>query len=221
MKCVEGSENYLLDNPYYRMEPNNSYIRILHASPDAPAVDIYANDKLVAKDLSYRNFTPYLNIPSGNTNIRVFIAGRKINPLVNTNIFIPAKSIFTIAVAGKPSQITLLAIPEPIRIVPRGKALIRFAHLSPGAPNVDIVLPNGNKLFTNVAYKGFTDYIPIDGGTYEFDVKAAATSKTVLIVPNINMKSGNIYTIYAVGLVSGKPSLQVLIPLDGSTYLKV
>lgn len=218
---MEGNENYILNNPYYRMEPNNSYIRILHASPDAPAVDIYANDKLIAKNLSYRNFTPYLNIPSGNTNVRVFIAGRKMNPLVNTNIFIPAKSIFTIAAAGKPSQITFLALPEPIRTVPRGKALIRFAHLSPDAPNVDIIFPNGNKLFTNVAYKGFTDYMPVDGGIYTFDVRAAGTSKTVLTVPNINIKSGNIYTIYAIGLTKGKPSLQVLIPLDGNTYLKV
>lgn len=217
---MEDRGNYVLNNPYYRMEPMNSYIRILHASPDAPVVDIYANDKLIAKNLSYRNFTPYLNISSGNTNIRVFTAGRKMNPLINTNIFIPAKSIFTIAASGKSSQMGLLALPEPIRTVPRDKALIRFAHLSPDAPNVDIVLPNGNKLFTSVAYKNFTDYIPVDGGTYTFDAKVTTTSKVILTVPNINIKSGNIYTIYAVGLVTSKPSLQVLIPLDGNTYLK-
>ncbi len=217
---MEDRENYILNNPYYRMEPMNSYVRILHASPDAPVVDIYANDKLIAKNLSYRNFTPYLNIPSGNTNIRVFNAGRKMNPLINTNIFIPAKSIFTIAAAGKSSQIGLLVLPEPIRTVPRDKALIRFAHLSPNAPNVDMVLPNGNKLFTNVAYKSFTEYIPVDGGTYTFDIKVSTTSKVILTVPNINLKSGNIYTIYVIGLVTAKPSLQVLIPLDGNTYLK-
>ncbi|MDF2674782.1 MAG: hypothetical protein K0R09_3050 [Clostridiales bacterium] len=217
---MDGNENYILNNPYYRMEPTNSYIRILHASPDTSLVDVFANDKLIAKNLSYRNFTPYLNIPSGNTNIRVFLAGRKMNPLINTNIFIPAKSIFTIAVADKSSQIGLLALSEPIKTVPSGKALIRFAHLSPGTPNVDIILPNGNKLFTNVAYKSFTDYISVEAGSYTFDIRATATTKSVLTVPNINIKSGNIYTIYAVGLSTGKPSLQALIPLDGNTYLK-
>lgn len=217
---MNGNENYILNNHYYRMEPINSYIRILHASPDTSLVDIYANDKLIAKNLSYRNFTPYLNIPSGNTNLRIFLAGRKINPLINTNIFVPAKSIFTIAVAGKSSQIGLLALPEPIKTLPSNKALVRFAHLSPGTPNVDIVLPNGNKLFTNVAYKSFTDYISVEAGTYIFDIRVTNTTKNILTIPNISIKSGNIYTIYAVGLLTGKPSLQVLIPLDGNTYLK-
>lgn len=213
-------QSYILNNHYYRMEPVNSHIRILHVSPDAPAVDVYVNNKLVAKNLSYRNFTPYLNIPSGNTNIRVFITGRKMNPLINTNIFIPPESIFTIAAAGKSSQIGLLVLPEPIKSIPVGNALIRFAHLSPDAPNVDMVLPNGNELFTNVSFKDYTGYIPIEEGTYTFEIKGTATSKVILTVPNINIKAGNIYTIYAVGLLAGKPSLQVLIPLDGNTYLK-
>lgn len=213
-------ENYILDNAFYRMEPENSYIRILHASPDASAVDVYANDKLIAKNLSYRDFTSYLNVPSGNTNIRIFIAGRKLNPLINTNIFIPSKSIFTIAASGLSSKIELLAIPEPVNAVQSGKVLIRFAHISPNAPNVDVVLNNGNKLFSSVAYKSYTDYSSIKGGIYTFFIKDANTSRVILTVPNINLKSGNIHTIYAVGLVPGKPSLQVLIPLDGNTYLK-
>lgn len=214
-------EGYTLNSPYYRMEPVNSHIRFLHASPDTPSIDIYINDKLIGRNLSYRNFTPYINIPSGNTNIRVFITGRKINPLINTNIFIPAKSIFTLSAAGKSSQIGLLALPEPIRNVPAGKALIRFAHLSPDAPNVDLALSNVSKLFTNVAYKNYTDYIPIGGGTHNFEVKVSSTSKVILKVPNINIRSGNIHTFYFVGLAAGKPPLQVLIPLDGNTYLKL
>lgn len=217
---MKNNESYVLNNPYFRMEPVNSYIRLFHASPDAPAVDIYTNDKLIAKNLSYRNFTPYLNIPSGNTNIRFFIAGRKLNPLINTNIFIPAKSIFTIAASGMSSEIRLLSLPEPVRTVQTGKALIRLAHLSPDAPNVDVALSNTGKVFSNVAYKSYTDYIAVEGGTYTINISAANTSKVVLTAPNINIKSGNIYTIYVVGLTSGKPPLQVLVPLDGNTYLK-
>jgi hypothetical protein len=212
--------NYSLNNPFYRMEPVNSYVRILHASPDAPPVDIYANDKLIAKNVSYRNFTPYLNIPSGNTSLRIFPAGRKINPVINTSIFIPAKSIFTIAAAGKLAHIGILAIPEPVKAIPTGKAYVRFAHLSPNAPGVDITLPNGTKLFSNVKFKEYTDYIPVDGGTYTLEARVAGTPKIVLTVPSINIKPGNFYTVYAVGQVSGKPPLQVLIPLDGNSYLK-
>lgn len=211
---------YSLNNPYHRMEPMNSFVRLLHASPDAPPVDIYANDKLVAKNFSYRDFTPYLNIPSGNTSIRVFPAGRKINPVINTSIFVPAKSIFTVAAAGKLDQISILAIPEPVKQVPEGKSLIRFAHLSSNTPSVDITLPNGTKLFSDVEFKEYTEYIPVDAGTYTLEARPAGTSQVALTVPNIALKPNNFYTVYAVGLLGNKPPLQVLIPLDGNSYLK-
>ena len=34
------------------------------------------------------------------------------------------------------------------------------------------------------------------------------------------LKNGNIYTSYMVGLTQGEPFIQVLIPLDGSSYIK-
>jgi hypothetical protein len=49
----------------------------------------------------------------------------------------------------------------------------------------------------------------------------AGTNNIILTVPNTNLRAGNIYTVYIVGLANGSPGLQVLIPLDGSTYLKV
>ena len=38
----------------YRTMQMNSLIRVLHAAPNAPAVDIYANGNLVVKNLSYK-----------------------------------------------------------------------------------------------------------------------------------------------------------------------
>ena len=34
----------------FRKSDEKSHVRILHASPDAPAVDIYINDNLIYKD---------------------------------------------------------------------------------------------------------------------------------------------------------------------------
>lgn len=209
--------------PYYtqyREMEKSSYIRLLHASPGALAVDVYANNKPLAKNLAYKDFTQYLSIPSGNYNITVFPTGKKNNPLSETALYIPPHSIFTIAASGSPPNLTLLAIPEPIKTIPQNKLYIRFAHLSPDAPNVDVVLPNGTKLFRNVSFKEFTDYMLVGPGKYTFEIRPFNTQKTVLYVPNVNLKPGRYYTVYAVGLASGKPSLQALIPMDGNSYLK-
>jgi len=66
-----------------------SYVRLLHASPNAPAVDVYAGGKLIAGNLAYIQFTPYMKLQKGKYNIKVFAAGTTENPVINTVIELP------------------------------------------------------------------------------------------------------------------------------------
>lgn len=207
-------------NFYPRQPPTPSYIRLLHASPNAPAVDIYANGNSIARNLSYREFTEYFATPTGSYNIVVFPAGQTSNPVLNTNINIPGGSIFTVAAVGLLPNITLLPVEEPRMTIPPGRLMLRFAHLSPNAPNVDVVIQTGMVAFRNVAYQGITQYIPVNPGTYTFNLMVTGTDQRVLYVPNIRLESGRFYTIYAIGIAGGTPPLQVLIPLDGNTYIR-
>lgn len=207
-------------NLYSRQPIAPSYIRLLHASPNAPAVDIYANGSPIARNLNYRGFTEYLAIPGGNYSIVVFPAGQTTNPVLNTNINVPDGSIFTIAAIGLLPNITLLPAIEPRMNIPTGKLMLRFVHLSPNAPNVDLETQTGDLAFSNVAYQGITQYIPISPGNYTFNLKVTGTDQNVLYVPNIRLEAGRFYTIYSIGIVAGNPPLQVLIPLDGNTYIR-
>lgn len=215
-------------NPYgspckkqFRVAHTNSFIRVLHASPNAPGVDIYVNNVLTARDVTYKEFTQYIPLAGGLYNIKAYPTGTKVNPVIDTNVNIPPGSIFTIAVTGMLADIALTLIQEPpIQRLP-SETFIRVAHLSPNTPHVDITLSSGAKLFTDVEYKEITDYIRIRPGVYELQARQAGTNNIILDVPNTNLRAGNIYTVYIVGLEKGNPPLQVLIPLDGSTYLKV
>ena len=55
--------------------------------------------------------------------------------------------------------------------------------------------------------------------TYRLQARIAGTDQVILDVPNINLTANRYYTVYAVGLPVGQPPLQVLIPLDGQSYL--
>ncbi|WP_035294232.1 DUF4397 domain-containing protein [Clostridium sp. KNHs214] len=207
-------------NEFNRQTPFFSYVRILHASPDTPAVDIYLDNALIAKNLSYKNFTEYLSIPTGLHNLMVFPASNKKTPITNTNIFISEKKIFTAAVIGSLNNISIDLISEPIKEIPSNKTLVRFIHLSPSSPPVDITLPNGTKLFEDVEYKEVADYITVDPALYTLQARLSDTDKVILTVPKIHLKPNRFYSIYGIGLSNGNPPLQFLIPLDGNTYLK-
>lgn len=195
---------------------SDSYVRILHASPDAPPVDIYANGNLIAKNLAYKQLTNYVPVKPGEYTIQVYPTGKKLNPVINTKLTVPQNSSFTIAAVGKLANISLLPIMEVyMPMVDKRKSYIRFAHLSPNAPAVDITLPDGKKLFSNVSYKQYTDYISVEPGNYTLQVRPAGSNQVVLTVPNVKLLPGTIYTVYAVGLVGETPPLDAIISVDG------
>jgi hypothetical protein len=204
----------------FREASNSSFIRVFHASPNTPPVDVYVNDKIVVSRLPYRGFSNYLQVAGGRYNVKVYPAGKKDVAVINTDVDIPAKSIITAAAIGTLPSVSILPVLEPTFNRTPGKVYVRFAHLSPNAPNVDVTLPDGRKVFTNIGYKKVSDYIAVNPGTYTFNVNASSNGQRVLFVPNVKLLPNRIYTIYAVGLVGETPPLQVVIPLDGNTYLK-
>lgn len=130
-----------------------AYIRLFHASPDAPAVDVYANGKLLAKGLLYKQITQYLRVPAGSYTIEVFPADQKMNPVISTVLQIMPNTASTIAAVGMLSDIMPHVIREEyMPQIDRNKVYIRFVHLSPNAPPLDVTLPDGTKIFEDVAF---------------------------------------------------------------------
>lgn len=209
-------------DPYmYRDDPGNSYIRILHASPGSPPVDIYVNNNPAVRNLRYREFSDYIPLPGGIYNIKVFPSGNLTSPVINKNITLSPKSAVTVAAVGRLPEIDLISFLEPKMYIPPKKAMIRFAHLSPDAPPVDITLPDGKVIFKNIGFKKISDYIAVSPGNYTLQARISGTDKIVLTVPNVILRPDKFYTAYAVGLAPGNPPLQLLLPLDGNTYLNI
>ena len=196
-----------------------SYMRFLNAVPGSQPVDIYANNSLVASSLAYKGFTEYLQVLSGVYNINVFPAGTTGPSLLNTTIEVPVRSINTAVLMGTPSAMSMRTFYETVVQIPPGSLYLRFANLVPDSPAMDLLLSNGTELFNGVTFGMATNYIPLPAGTYIFNVRQNDTGRNLLYVPNIQLHQGNFYTIYAVGSMDGSVPLQVLIPLDGNSYI--
>ena len=84
-----------------------------------------------------------------------------------------------------------------------GKAHVRFIHLSPDAPAVDITLTDGTVVFGDYIFKEASAFTPLNAATYNLQVRLAGTSTVVLELPNIALTAGKIYTVFAKGFVGG------------------
>lgn len=205
---------------YFRETSSVSYIRALHASPNSPAVDIYLNDTKLVENLSYEEFTEYLSVTPGNYTIKIYPSGNTKDLVLSTNVNIPPHTISTTAIIGVLPNLSLLPMAEPKGPMIPGKLFLRFGNLSPNSPGLNLTLANGIALFRNIPYKSVTDYASLNPGIYHFQLRDTNTNKVVLDIPNIRLRGNRFYSLYAVGLLDGKPPLRVLIPLDGNSYLK-
>ncbi|MCX7921115.1 MAG: DUF4397 domain-containing protein [Clostridia bacterium] len=203
-----------------RAKPITSYVRFLHAYPGALSADIYVNGTLIYRNIGYGSFTPYLPVSPGSLNITVFPQGQFQRPLSSTTVILPAQSIFTLAITGSPGNASILTISDPIAPIPPGTVMVRTVHLSPDSPRLDMTLPCGKSQFPNMGFKNVSNYIPFNPGTYIFEADVAGSGELALFAPHINLKPNRFYTFYVVGMSAVTPPLQVLIPLDGNSYIK-
>lgn len=182
--------------------PSTSKVLVTHASPDAPGVDILVDNAVAASNLTFPNSVGYATLNSGTRNIKVNVTGTSTTAL-EANLNLAADKNYSVFAVNSVSAIEAIVLEDNLTAPASGKAHVRFMHLSPDAPAVDITLTNGTVVFGNYVFKQASAFTPLDAGTYNLQVRLAGTSTVVLELSNIVVTAGKIYTVFAKGLVAG------------------
>jgi len=190
-------------------------VRVVHASPDAPAVDVWVNDAITAfSNAPFKGITDYAELDAGTYNVKVVPAGAMEPVVIEADLSLAADTDYTVVAVGQLAAIEPLVLVDNNSMPAAGKAHVRFVHASPDAPAVDIAVKDGPVLFSNVAFKGVGDYLPVDAGTYDLEVRLAGTDTVALSVPGVALADQTVYTIFAMGLAGGEPALQAVPSVD-------
>lgn len=80
-------------------------------------------------------------------------------------------------------------------------AFVRFAHLVPDAPAVDIV-SGGNKVFEAQAFKDVTYYAEVPAGSLTLTVQTTGQNPAKVADVAIRVQAGKFYTVMALGTLS-------------------
>lgn len=154
--------------------------------------------------------------------IEVFPAGEgeDSSPVLDTELVVSASERLTIPIIGTLPDISLLPLQERFQGWGPSDSIIRFAHLSPNTPRVDVTLPDGTKWFSDVGYKQVTDYRVIIPGDYDLQVRQTSEEETILTTDTFMFNKGNSYTVYAVGLLGEEPPLEMIYFEDEVPFLE-
>ena len=181
-------------------------VLVTHASPDAPGVDLLVDGIVVnSQALEYPDNTGYLSVNTGTRNFKVNASGTS-TTVIDETLTIGANLSYSVFAIDELSDIRALVLQDDLTAPASGKSHVRFLHLSPDAPAVDITLTDGTVIFGNVAFGEYEGFSPLDSGTYDLQVRVAGTSNVALELPGIVLENGKIYTVFAKGFLSGQGS---------------
>lgn len=187
-------------------DEKKAMLKVTHASPDAPGVDLYVDDAMVnTSALTYPNSTAYLEVTAGTRNIKVKAAGTS-TTVINADVTFEADKDYSLFAANVLASIEAVLWEDNLTAPASGKAHIRFLHLCSDAPAVDVALDGGAVVFADYTFKEGSAFTPLDAGAYDLEVRLAGTSTVVLDLDPVTLEDGKIYTVFAKGLVAGSGS---------------
>jgi hypothetical protein len=187
-------------------------LRVVHASPDAPAVDVYVNGELTLENVAFKGNSGYLDVPAGTHNVEVFANGSEYaegEGVLQADLTVEAGKAYTVAAANLVDALEFVVAEDSME-VSEGKAKVRVGHLSPDAPAVDVGLIGGDALFSGAEFPGITDYAELDAGTYDLEIRLPDGTQ-VLPLEGTELAAGTVYSVFA---VNNANSLEVIALVD-------
>jgi hypothetical protein len=180
-------------------------LRVVHASADAPAVDIVVNDNFAAplvQDLAFPQATGFVDVPPATYNVKVAAANTS-TAVINANLTLQPATFYTVLAINNLAAIEpLIATDDPRRIITAAK--LRLIHASPAAANVDLyVTAPGASIATlqptlaNVAFRANTGFLQLAPGNYAVTVTPAGTKTPAIGPVAITLSAGGVYTAVA------------------------
>ncbi|QZA78072.1 DUF4397 domain-containing protein [Deefgea tanakiae] len=182
---------------------SNAKLRVVHASPDAPAVDVLANGSALLSNVPFFTASNYLTVPAAKYTTALQVSGTTTIALTKDLTLDRAKNytVFAVGYAAKTPALQYLVGMDDASLPPAGQSKVRVVHASPDAPAVD-VYANDQLVMSNVAFPAIGDYLKVPAGPYVFKLRAAgaaASSAPAFTSPTVTTADGKIYTVVARG----------------------
>jgi hypothetical protein len=186
---------------------DSSFLRVAHASPDAPAVDIYVNNESTLTDVPFGTVSDYQSLPAGTYNVTITAAGDRDAVVFDGKVTLEPREVYTIAASGEVSEDAATDF-EPV--VYRDNALqpqenmsaVSVIHLVPDAPTVDVtVAEDGTVVADNVSFRNASDYVNVPAGNYTLQIREATADDngTVVTTIAVELEEETAYSAMAIG----------------------
>jgi hypothetical protein len=178
-------------------------LNIIHASPDAPAVDLYVDGAMALGDLAFGETSGWVALPAGEHQVQVTAAGAELETaVIDADVTLEEGAAYEVAATGLLAEIEPQVLQVDLSEIgseDEPMARVRVVHASPDAPAVDVAIKGGDILIEDLAFPDASDYLSVPATSYDLEVRPTGTTDVALDLPGVAFDAGMVYTIYAIG----------------------
>lgn len=187
-------------------------LRLIHASPDAPPVDVYMNGERVLEDFEYGSVTDYLEIDAGTNHVVVIASERPGTVVFEGDVIVDAEGEYTFGVTGEvgpegDQNLKPVALEENATEPDSGIGALRLTHLSPDAPAVTVTI-NGTDtvVFEDVDFTETSQYMTIPEGEYDLDIRTGGAAGEVVQTIEVDVEEEAAQSVFVHGYADPAPA---------------
>ena len=184
----------------------HAQLRVVHASPDAPNVDVLVDGKAVLTNVAYETASNYLTVSAGSRKIEVRATGTS-QDVINATVSLSRNKYYTVLAVDKVASISPLVLTDDNTPPASGQIKLRLVHASPTAGPVDIYVEAPGTDITGISPT-------LAAGSYEVYVTPTGTKTVALDSGSLALSAGQIRTAVALDAPGGGTPLTAIVLKD-------
>ena len=186
--------------------------RVIHNSPDAPAVDIIINndfDNPLLESVPFPIFSDFFEVTPDTYNVKVTAENNAGAIVIDADLNLEAGDRYSVYAMDLLANIQPFVLIDDLRSVVT-EAKVRIVHGAPSAGLVDIYVTEVGAdinvlepVFSGVDFLVETGYVGLAEGSYDVTVTVAGTKTAAIGPATISVSAGGVYTAVARDAVGG------------------
>lgn len=199
ISLVNLTRNYLV--PRSELVDIAAQVRVVHASPDAPAVDAVLEDATkVASALTYGAASTYAPTKAGSHTLTITSAGTTTPALVTSPLALNGSGSYSVFVMGLAASPLGVVLQDFLGAPTAGNARLRIVHASPDTVGLDVFQDDtATAAITGLLYKSASAYLTVPAGAHTYKFNLTATANAALPAQTLTLEAGKIYTAMVLG----------------------
>jgi hypothetical protein len=181
--------------------PPTAYVSIYQGSPDAPAMDIFANaNKVNREPMGFSQALAYQSFYPGNRDFR-FSPFNSATSLIEKTFKLDADTVYSLFLVNKTANLDAILVKDKWKNPNAEKAQLRLVHLSPDTEGVNLLLNQGTTpIISTTTYKSASQFVEVPKGNVTLALKSEGSGQTLITSGTLELKGNRVYTLVVRGL---------------------